>query len=82
MTQRAMPTTPRFTIFPIDAGRRDDWDTEGIVLTVDATRHAGKTFEQLHEEVRTQRNVVLEMIATLKPVKPVRSARLGLRRDW
>ena len=56
-----------------DYGYRGDWDTEGIVLTVDAKRHAGKTFEQLHEEVRTQRNVVLEMIATLKAVKPVRT---------
>lgn len=56
-----------------DYGYRGDWDTEKIVLTVDIARHAGKTFEQLHEEVRTQRNVVLEMIATLKAVKPVRT---------
>lgn len=55
-----------------DYGYRGDWDTESIVLTVDAARHAGKTFEQLHEEVRSQRNVVLEMIATLSAVKPAR----------
>jgi len=60
-----------------DYGYRGDWDTESIVLTVDATRHAGKTFEQLHEELRTQRNVVLEMIATLKAVKPARAPGAG-----
>lgn len=56
-----------------DYGYRGDWDTESIVLTVDAARHAGKGFEQLSEEVRTQRNVVVEMIATLRAVKPARA---------
>jgi SAM-dependent methyltransferase len=55
-----------------DYGYSGDWETESIVLTVDAARHAGKTFEQLAEEVRTRRNVVLEMIAALKAVKPAR----------
>jgi SAM-dependent methyltransferase len=55
-----------------DYGYRGDWDTESIVLTVDAGRHGGKSFDQLHEEVRSQRNVVLEMIATLRAVKPAR----------
>ena len=56
-----------------DYGYRGDWDTESIVLTVDAARHSGKSFEQLHEEVRSQRNVVLEMIAKLAAVKPARA---------
>ena len=60
-----------------DYGYRGDWDTDNIVLTVDAARHAGKTFDQLFEEVRYQRNVVLEMITTLKAVKPARPR--GLR---
>jgi ubiquinone/menaquinone biosynthesis C-methylase UbiE len=60
-----------------DYGYRGDWDTDNIVLTVDAARHAGKTFDQLFEEVRHQRNVVLEMITTLKAVKPARPR--GLR---
>ena len=55
-----------------DYGYRGDWDTESIVLTVDAARHAGKTFEQIYQEVRSQRNVVIEMIATLTAVKPAR----------
>ena len=40
-----------------DYGYRGDWETDNIVLTVDAARHAGKTFDQLFEELRyaTQR---------------------------
>jgi SAM-dependent methyltransferase len=56
-----------------DYGYRGDWVTEIIVLNVDAARHTGKSFEQLYEEVRAQRNVVLEMIATLRAVKPLRA---------
>lgn len=56
-----------------DYGYRGDWETESLVLTVDAARHGGKTYDQLFEEIRSQRNVVLEMIATLKAVKPVRA---------
>ena len=56
-----------------DYGYRGDWETENIVLTVDAARHAGKTFDQVFEEVRSQRNVVLEMITTLRAVKPARA---------
>jgi SAM-dependent methyltransferase len=55
-----------------DYDYRGDWDTELVVLTVDGARHAGKSFDQLLEEVRSQRNVVLEMIATLRAVKPTR----------
>lgn len=55
-----------------DYGYSGDWDTESIALTVDGARHAGKSFDQLLEEVRSQRNVVLEMIATLSAVKPAR----------
>jgi ubiquinone/menaquinone biosynthesis C-methylase UbiE len=55
-----------------DYGYSGDWDTDSIVLTVDAARHKGKSFDQLLEEVRSQRNVVLEMIATLAAVKPAR----------
>ena len=56
-----------------DYGYRGDWETVSIVLTVDAARHAGKGYEQLAEEIRSQRNVVREMIATLRAVKPARA---------
>jgi SAM-dependent methyltransferase len=55
-----------------DYGYRGDWETLGIVLTMDATRCAGKSYDQLEEEIRSQRNVVREMIATLRAVKPAR----------
>jgi len=55
-----------------DYDYRGDWDTVSVVLSVDAARHGGKIFDQLLEEVRSQRNVVLEMTATLSAVKPAR----------
>lgn len=56
-----------------DYGYRGDWDTVSLVLTVDAGRYGGRTFEELSEVVHTQRNVVIEMIATLVAVKPART---------
>jgi SAM-dependent methyltransferase len=56
-----------------DYGYRGDWDTVSVVLTVDAGRYGGRSFEELSEAVRTQRNVVIEMIATLVAVKPARA---------
>jgi len=44
-----------------------------VVLTVPAERYAGASSEQMLEDIRSQRNVVIEMIATLKAVKPIRA---------
>jgi len=60
-----------------DYGYRGDWDTRGIVLKVAAERHAGKSNEQLLEEIRSLRNVVMEMTATLHAVKPARMPGAG-----
>lgn len=56
-----------------DYGYRGDWKTESIELTIAAARYRGKSNEQLFEDIRSQRNVVLEMIATLRAVKPART---------
>ena len=56
-----------------DYGYRGDWETESIVLTVDAARYAGKSNDELFEDIRSRRNVVIEMIATLQAVKPIRT---------
>lgn len=56
-----------------DYGYRGDWETQSIVLTVAAEHYAGKSNEQMFEDIRSQRNVVMEMIATLKAVKPIRT---------
>ena len=55
-----------------DYGYRGDWRTTHIVLTMDSARHGGKSADELFETIRTQRNVVVEMIATLSAVKPPR----------
>jgi hypothetical protein len=56
-----------------DYGYRGDWQIESIVLTVAAERYANISNEELIEHVHSRRNVVIEMIATLKAVKPVRA---------
>jgi SAM-dependent methyltransferase len=56
-----------------DYGYRGDWKTESIELTVAAEFYRDKSDEQLREEIRSQRNVVLEMIVTLRSVKPART---------
>jgi ubiquinone/menaquinone biosynthesis C-methylase UbiE len=55
-----------------DYGYRGDWEVDHLDITVDAGRHAGKSNEQLFDEIRSHRNVVKEMTATLKAVKPIR----------
>jgi SAM-dependent methyltransferase len=60
-----------------DYGYRGDWDTQGIALKVDAERHAGKSNPQLLEEIRSLRNVVMEMTVTLRAVKPARTPDAG-----
>jgi SAM-dependent methyltransferase len=55
-----------------DYGYRGDWRTTNIVLTMDSARHGGKSPDELFETIRTQRNAVVEMIATLRAVKPAR----------
>lgn len=56
-----------------DYGYRGDWEIDSIVLTVPAERYAGIEQAQIFEDIRSQRNVVIEMIATLKAVKPIRT---------
>jgi ubiquinone/menaquinone biosynthesis C-methylase UbiE len=56
-----------------DYGYRGDWKTESVELTIDAALYRDKSDEQLRERIYSQRNVVLEMIATLTAVKPARA---------
>ena len=56
-----------------DYGYRGDWEIKSIALTVPAERYAGASNEQVLEDIRSQRNVVIEMIATLQVVKPIRT---------
>jgi len=55
-----------------DYGYRGDWDLEEIVLVVDAGL-AGKSWEESFRAVKERRNIVSEMVATLRAVKPIRA---------
>lgn len=55
-----------------DYGYRGDWVTERVELTL-GQRYRGLTVEQAWECVYSQRNVVDEMVAHLRAVKPARA---------
>ena len=65
-----------------DYGYRGDWATEKVTLVVDAGKHAGKSVEQIMNEVHTLRNVVKEMIVDMRAVKPVREPRAELQSSY
>ena len=62
-----------------DYGYRGDWKITKIDLAVERRTHEGMTPEQILERVNTLRNVVLEMAAELRAVKPIRERRRELQ---
>ena len=56
-----------------DYGYRGDWRPEKIKLQVRSQLCAGKTVEQVFQEVTSLRNVVLQMTVVLVAVKPIRA---------
>lgn len=56
-----------------DYGYHGDWQAETIELVVPASRFDGITYGDAMNAVRWERNVVREMIATLRAVKPIRT---------
>jgi SAM-dependent methyltransferase len=62
-----------------DYGYRGDWELEDIVLAVDADL-AGKAWGEAFDAVQRSRNVVREMVATLRAVKPIREPLRELQR--
>lgn len=61
-----------------DYGYCGDWRTDAIYLLVDA-RLRGRSPEEVMAAVRTERNAVTEMVATLTAVKPARAPRRDLQ---
>lgn len=55
-----------------DYGYRGDWQPERITLVVEETRFAGKSSEEIMRDIMTCRNVVIEMVAELRAIKPIR----------
>ena len=62
-----------------DYGYRGDWQVETIELVVPTSRFNGMTVETAMNIVRSERNVVREMIATLRAVKPIREPKRELQ---
>lgn len=62
-----------------DYGYRGDWRTDRITLLVNAHDNAGLPLDAVMEKVMRQRNIVTEMIAELKAVKPIREPRRELQ---
>lgn len=56
-----------------DYGYRGDWDTVDIRLVVDGARYAGVSDAEVSAQIQSLRNVVLEMRAVLRAVKPARA---------
>ena len=63
-----------------DYGYRGDWEVQEVVLTV-IQELKGKSWEETFRAVRERREVVKEMVATLKAIKPPRPTNRELARD-
>ncbi|OMF18878.1 hypothetical protein BK133_30230 [Paenibacillus sp. FSL H8-0548] len=62
-----------------DYGYRGDWLTEKITLYVDRKKYGDKSIDEVMYDTMKYRNVVKEMVAELKAVKPLREARKALQ---
>ncbi|TMV48365.1 class I SAM-dependent methyltransferase [Paenibacillus mesophilus] len=62
-----------------DYGFRGDWLTEKITLYVDRKRYGDKSIDEVLNDIMKYRNVVTEMVAELKAVKPIRESRKDLQ---
>jgi len=62
-----------------DYGYRGDWQPERLTLKVRKSQHEGKSAQEILGEINRLRNVVLEMVASLRCVKPIREARRDLQ---
>jgi SAM-dependent methyltransferase len=62
-----------------DYGYRGDWQPEYITLRVKRATYEGKTKEEVFQDVRHLRNVVEEMMVSLKAIKPIRPPKKELQ---
>lgn len=61
-----------------DYGYRGDWKTDTIDLLID-DRFKGCSADEIMATLRCERNVVIEMVATLTAIKPIREPRRALQ---
>jgi hypothetical protein len=64
-----------------DYGYRGDWAAEEITLLMRKEDNEGLAIEAVMRKVQQLRNVVVEMVAVLKAVKPIRAADRALLPD-
>lgn len=64
-----------------DYGYRGDWDLETLELILPDGPLREEPVAAIAEAVRSRRNVVLEMVTTLRAVKPIRPALAELRKS-
>jgi SAM-dependent methyltransferase len=64
-----------------DYGYRGDWQPRRVVLRVGRAGHEGLTPDAILTRVRELRNVVVEMVAELEAVKPLRAPDRSLQRS-
>jgi SAM-dependent methyltransferase len=57
-----------------DYGYRGDWQPERLYLAVSKDVYAGASVETLSNDVTIKRNVVREMVADMRAIKPIREA--------
>src|SRR5262249_34991940 len=63
-----------------DYGYRGDWEVEDVVLTVDPEL-GGKSWQEGFQVVQRSPNVVRELVARLRAVKPIREPRRELQKQ-
>ncbi|HRI71762.1 MAG TPA: hypothetical protein PK156_46335 [Polyangium sp.] len=63
-----------------DYGYRGDWEVEEILLIV-SNEYKNKPWNEIYRAVQTLRNVVLEMVTTLRAIKPIRSPDRSLQKQ-
>lgn len=63
-----------------DYGYRGDWELEDLLLIV-KDEYRGKSWAEVFQAVEDKRNVVKEMVATLRAVKPARPSLRALQKQ-
>ncbi|MDB4958614.1 MAG: SAM-dependent methyltransferase [Myxococcales bacterium] len=63
-----------------DYGYRGDWELEDVQLTIDA-KFTGMSWAEVFAAVQRDRNVVKEMVATLRAIKPARQPLRALQKQ-
>lgn len=63
-----------------DYGYNGDWQPETLYLKIDREKYNGTSPQEVFQDLMEKRNVVIQMTAVLKCIKPVREAKVDLQR--